>query len=288
MGLSDYGFNGINQYTYTTSEVQSLTTFDRLYIGSFTCPPKSSCNSGMTLQLNAVTNGVIENSNAGTYWTQDVAAITQNNAFCNIFGCFPTTYTIQFLDNIWNFTTSTAGMNGPITGNLLGKCSGGIGSSSGTNFYFCVGPTFTTTLPFTIVLTTIVDVNPTNGDSRVGFFYEVASPTVLSSGGYDTVDFSSNFAGSPTYSIGGTAPNGIPSDLENIIGGGAGGALVQMNTINAFMNLEFESASGLALVPHAWSAGGETGEDVSNVYVFQAFPSTGQAVSGADDFIQLW
>ncbi|MDA4112288.1 MAG: thermopsin family protease, partial [Thaumarchaeota archaeon] len=167
------------------------------------------------------------------------------------------------------------------------------------NFYYCEVDSVTAakyivkvSLPFTIKLnmTTYTASSGTyKGNSSVAFSYTISQNGVVkASWEYDIVSFNAKVASSPAFHVGGRAPNALPSDVENVFTGFAGGAEVIIAKISATMQLEYLSGASLVPVTHAYGNGGETGETVQNVHMIPASGNSATAESGTDDSVQLW
>jgi len=282
MGLADYGKNGASQYGYNTSEIVSWANFTALTIGK----ANIGVSHQMTIQQNAVAYSVRTGAHYGQYWVQDVPYITQSK----------TKYTVQMLDNIWNFSSSTASMSGSaVTGNLEGNCAQGgtVAKSGSIYFYYCVGNLVTkTSLPFEVKMTTVVGVlssGPYSGDSDVEFIIGVYhSGTLVGSQVFDEVAFHSGGASNPKLVVGGTNPFGLPNDIETVICGPGGGSSVAITAIGAKLSESYLSGASLVHVPHAYSYGYDTAETAKGVRMSSSVAGLGTAAAGTDNKIQLW
>ena len=219
-----------------------------------------------TFQLNSVlTNVTLFGNSTYTFWTQNVAFYSER------------TQTIEFLTNIWNFSSPAVA----ISSNVFHSYGGILDAPT---FYYAIGPTIHVTTPFTLNLylnSTVVD-----RDSAVFFNYSIASDNHVQSGSYDYAIFNSTYgqpanytAPAPTYLASGThvTPTGfIPFDFEIMVGGPGGGSTTSIYDVNATMNLKYQDGNRYVNVPSAYDVGSETGET-----------SEGVAVSWANDTAYL-
>ena len=280
MGIADYGVNGGSAYTYTSQAFESWANFTSLKIGK----ASSGANHQMTIQQNLV--DYVVGTHSGEYWTQDVPYITQAK----------TKYTVNLLDNIWNFSSSSAGMAGSdLTGNLLGECGsgGGVSTSKGYSWYWCEGSLqVTVKLPFEIEMVTTIGTIPSGtyaGDSDVVFSVAIYhSGTFVSSQTFDEVAFHSTAGGTASYHVGGKNPYGIYNDAETVLCGPGGGSSVPILAIGAKLSEAYYTGTQFASVPHAYSYGYDTAETVSGVLMSSSSFGVGTASLGTDNQIQLW
>ena len=280
MGVADYGKNGAGTYSYSTTEFVSWANFTSLTIGK----ASNAANHQMTVQQNLVDYGVMVGSHSGVYWTQDVPYITQSKS----------KYTISLLDNIWNFSSSTASIKAAyITGNIDGHCAvSKVGSAGGIGFYYCEGSLqVTTTLPFELNMTTVtgkLTSGTYSGDSYVEFFVKVLhGATLVASQAFDEVAFHSTVSSSPTFNVGGSNPFGTYNDAETVLCGPGGGSSVTITAITAQISESYLSGT-LRPVPHAYSDGYDTAETVKGVHMSELTTGIGKALLGTDNANQLW
>jgi hypothetical protein len=273
MGLTDYGItNTGSTYNYYAYMLESTTTFTKLLIPAI--------DSGISLQLNSVALNVLENSNYGDYWVQNVAAISQTGSV----------YTIEFLNNIWNFTG-----NNPYSPGMSGSVWGcGTVGSRGT-FYGCGGPVLTTSLPFKIVLeeTSSIGTGSQTSQPCVTFLYQLWHGTKeLGHGSYDKVCFEYSYpqvVNAPTFVVGGS--NGYTYNaLSNVITSYCCGQIGGVSSAAATMKLQYDYGFNghFSNVLHAWSEG-DTGETLSGVHMgANTINHQGIATTGTDNQVELW
>ncbi len=252
MGIGFYGTENINGilkgFNLTTPSVMAsinISKMSEFYL--LNDGPESE-----TFQLNAVLNNVtLFGKSDYSFWTQNVAFYSAR------------THQIQFLVNIWNFSSPAI----TFTANSIYYHSSGFVCAP--TFYYAIGPTINVTLPFTLKLylnSTII-----NNDSAVFFNYSIKTSSMHVSGTYDEVLFNSTIAiKRPEYLASGTqlTPTGyIPYDFEIIVGGPGGGSTTSIYNINATMNLKYLDGNVYKNVPSAYDVGSETGETSEGIAV---------------------
>ena len=277
MGIGSYGV--LNKSGSLTPYNYSTTSFE----GSVNITNASELNLGIAsptsygIQLNAVLNNVTLFGVKGyQYWTQNVVAYTGSN------------HTLTFIDNIWNFTSPNAVINGSEFYSHNGTVVPGA-------FYYTVGPTISVSFPFTLNLY----LNSTDSGNRntVFFNYSLNSGGQQMSGSYDEVQFNSTHQGTAAivkpanFEVSGNTLTGtgfIPMDAEMIIGGPGGGSSAVLQNINATMNLDYLDSSGLySPVASAYSAGSETGETSSGIS--ESYTGTTAHLTSGPTFVTpLW
>lgn len=255
MGVGSYGImnnsGNLVPYNYSTTGFEGSVTIQNaseLYLGI-------ASPTSYGIQLNAVLNNVtLFGNRAYQYWTQNVALYTGSN------------HTITFIDNIWNFTSPNAVINGSEFYSYGGNVVPGV-------FYYTIGPVVSVTFPFTLNLY----LNTTNiGNHNTVFFnYSITSGGSTTSASYDEVQFNSTSPGSKAnlqpanYEVSGNTLTGtgfIPMDAEMVIGGPGGGSTAVFQKINATMNLDFMNSGGVYTpVASAYAAGSETGETSTGI-----------------------
>ena len=209
-----------------------------------------------SIQFNAVLNNVTLYGQRGyQYWTQNVVDYSTM------------THQLTFIDNIWNFSSPTAVIQG-------NEFHSGNGTAVPGVYYYDIGPTFTVNFPFTLHLY----LNTTNigGYNTVFFNYTIINTTssgkvMRHSGSFDRVEFNSTGgnsairAGEANYAVSGTQLTGtgfIPMDAELILGGEGGGSIAEFSNINATMTMKYVplGQSSFKYIPSAYDVGSETGE----------------------------
>jgi|HubBroStandDraft_1064217.scaffolds.fasta_scaffold01929_4 hypothetical protein len=296
MGITDYGITrALGTYTESPSVVNSSYDIQTLSVGKASanvCEDSDAVRGEcFTLQQNAVTHDTYVKNSNGSYWTQDVAEIAYDKSCSS--PCTSRTYSLTWVDNIWNFSSSSgicpsdvakgAGCINPknIVGDLGGNCTASGGHPT---FYYCVGPiTYGLTPGFTVTASMDIDgAGPCKSAATktcVNFFGEIQNSVgkVLESGYFDGVSFASGShgAGKPTYYIADAyAPFGLPYDFEWVVagpGGGLANSVTVVGTMESYICKLGCPAGSQTPIKHAWSSGYDTAEAVSGVVV-QATP----------------
>ena len=257
MGIGAYGlmYNGTNYtgFNLTTSSFMgeiNMSNLQDLY--ALDDGPTS-----VTVQLNAVLDNVALFGNSSyAFWTQNVMFYSTR------------THTLEFLDNLWNFSSSSF----TLTQNSLYSYDG---IPVTPVYYYAIGPNFTVTYPFQVKM--FLNATVIDGRSTVFYNYSLTDNGSTISGSYDEIQFNSIPSGNasytapkPTYLISGNTltPDGyIPYDAEIMIGGPGGGSTANVYAINATMQLQYLNDSIYQSVPSAFDVGSETGETSQGVAV---------------------
>ncbi|PSN95391.1 hypothetical protein B9Q06_05800 [Candidatus Marsarchaeota G2 archaeon ECH_B_2] len=275
-GLASYGSKG----NLSTDAVKGSATFDSLNLGVDVIPPPYASNYTFigtgygSLQLNAV----LWVPGHGVYWTQNVIFIASNTTM---------EPQVELVNNIWNFSSPTAVLHPQyIRGN--GTVSQPVG------YYYYVDPVvYNLTFPFTVNLSMGVS-SVGAGGVRVSFGYSIASGNgSVYTGVYDSVVLFPTVSGARAYyQIGSYAPNGLPSDVEYVLGGPGGGSFAVVEGISGLISLYYHRDGLFVSVPDAYSYGSDTGETVYFVTVGRDLgdPSAPQGVLsfGNLNSYELW
>ncbi len=278
MGIGTYGFSNttgvIQRNTINTSSIAASVTMNNLS----TFYALDDGPNSVTMQLNAIMNNVTLFGNSSyTFWTQNVIFYSAR------------THTLQFLDNIWNFSSPATNM----TTNALSSYCGTIVPYT---FYYTVGPAFQVTYPFTVNV--YLNTSVVNGNDAVFFNFSLSDAQGSVSGSYDQVQFNSTY-GTPTgYSApqsnmlitsNYTTPIGLPYDAEIMIGGPGGGSTAMIYQINASMTLKYLGSNGAySNVPNAFDVGSETGETSTGVAVTWTQNAVAQLTAGPSFVYGMW
>lgn len=278
MGIADYGLRSSNgrmvAYNLSTSRIEGnlqLSGLKAFYAGT-------SSPSSVSIQLNAVLNGVtVEGNSSYDYWTQNVALYSSR------------THLLSFVDNIWNFS-------GPTIGPAAFYAHNSASPDSFPLFYYGRGPTLIVQYPFTITL--FLQSSVTGGRNALFFNYTVSDSSSTFSGCYDEVIFNSSPPGQTYHTVpeahflaSGTTrtPIGLLNDIEFIIGGPGGGSTTTMYLLNGSMSLLCSSEAGLlSTVASAYDFGSDSGETSEGVAV--AWDGSGQAklTAGPSILYGMW
>ncbi len=280
MGIGDYGlYNNsgvISTYNYTTSSYEAQINLS--YLNDFYL--LDNFPTTVTFQLNAVLNNVALFGNSSyQMWTQNVVDFSSR------------TMTLQFVDNVWNFSNP----NTYLTSNAINYSSAqaaGLGATGG-GYHYGISPVFNVSYP--LVLTLYMNTTLNNGRSTV--YYNYTLPGV-GSGTYDEVIFNSTYgvpsytAPSPHYLVSGTQLTNtgfIPFDAEVMIGGPGGGSTATIYGINGTMNLKSynNTTHSYQNARAAYDIGSETGETSVGVDVSYT-GSTAHLSAGPSLVYGLW
>lgn len=278
MGIGTYGFSNttgvIQRNTINTSSIAASVTMNNLS----TFYALDDGPNSVTMQLNAIMSNVTLFGNSSyTFWTQNVIFYSAR------------THTLQFLDNIWNFSSPATNM----TTNALSSYCGTIVPYT---YYYTVGPAFQVTYPFTVNV--YLNTSVVNGNNAVFFNFSLSDAQGSVSGSYDQVQFNSTY-GTPTgYSApqsnllitsNYTTPIGIPYDAEIMIGGPGGGSTAMIYQINASMTLKYLGSNGAySNVPNAFDVGSETGETSTGIAVTWTHNAVAQLTAGPSFVYGMW
>src|SRR5579871_3395032 len=104
MGITDYGVNPSGgSYSYLASDVESFVDIGSIGISGTVSgcgdPYATWC---MGFQSNWVDTNVMVNNHAHVYWVQNVAQVSYDKSCSS--PCVSGTYSVAWLDNIWNFS----------------------------------------------------------------------------------------------------------------------------------------------------------------------------------------
>ena len=285
MGIGDFGVRNSSgtptPYVLDSTSWEGSVTFnsaDFFYID----------NDGpdtFGVQLNTVlANVTVAQNTSGVFWIQDVMFYTPSNN------------TVQFIDNIWNFSD-------PSTNEPESTFYSYNGTPVPPAFYYAYGPTFTNVpFPFTVHLYTNSSLTntSTNTYSTVRFGYDLVNGAnaQIAHGVFDTVEFNSmETRGSPVplprFQVNGghlTPTDFLLYDSELMIGGPGGGSTTQLYAINASMQLRYwnTSAAHWSLDPTAWTSGADTGESSEGIAEYYTTAGTMQLRGGPSIVEPMW
>ena len=279
MGIGDYGVRN------TTGTPTAYTLRSTSWEGSLTLDNVNSLYldgdgpDAFGVQLNTVLSNVtVAGNSSGVFWTQNVAFYS------------PLTQTLQFLDNIWNFSD-------PTTLEPASTFYSYNGTPVEPTFYYDLGPAFTVAMPFTLDLYLNSSVTSLNGSeySTVTFGYDVVNETgsALGSGVYDTVLFNSSAATIPTpeFMVNGSSitPTGyLLYDSEIMIGGPGGGSTATIWNISGSENLRYLSGGTYHNDPAVWSSGTDTGETAQGISEYYTDDGTMELSPGPSLVLPMW
>lgn len=260
MGIADYGLGpNNNPYSYNTTSFFGKATITNLLVNG-------AYGQSLTFQLNVNLVFSLGGQNY-TYWIQDVAYLNTNS----------TNRYIQFLDNVWNFSSHSSSMhNSTISGN--GTC---YSSSSGTYYYDGAnnnlpGNNVKVKYPTTIELRVVSYLKQSNGVQfpAVAFEYNDGNGWIT----YDNAIF--HFAANPSntsFLVDGFNynPYGTFYDAELIMGGPGGGSQTVDQSSNLSLQLYYWNGNNYQMVVNAYNFGRDTAEGISNVTTTTSFAQSG-------------
>ena len=256
MGIASYGLTNssghLQAQAYSTHSFQANITINsanEIYMDG-------DAVHTFSIQFNAVLNNVTLFGQRGyQYWTQNVVDYST------------LTHQLTFLDNIWNFSSPSAVIQG-------NEFHSGNGTAVPGVYYYDIGPTLSVNFPFTLHL--YLNTTNINGYNTVFFNYTIINTTASGitgphSGSFDRVEFNSTGGNSAiktqeaNFAVSGTQLTNtgfIPMDAELIIGGAGGGSIAEFRNINATMTMKYIPIGGKKYVniPSAYDIGSETGE----------------------------
>ena len=251
-GIGDFGLRNVSgtvtPYVTQTTSLNATFSSERL-LGY---APDISGPDEYGVQLNAVLNNVTLFGQTGyQFWTQ------------NVFDYTPSNESIQFVSNIWNFSSPTA----ELTCNVFYAAGG---NNECPEFYYGISSPIPASYPYNVSLWLNSSLN--QGRDEVTFNYTVSSGLGDFAGGYDYAIFNSLAAGgdpsltpAPVFVANGfqDGPLGLPDDFELTLGGPGGGSNFDVfDAVSTYMTLTYlNSTSGeYQNVDSAYNVGGETGE----------------------------
>ncbi|MGB7124692.1 MAG: thermopsin family protease, partial [Thermoplasmata archaeon] len=284
MGIGDFGVRNTSgtaaPYVLDSTSWEGSVTFnsgDFFYIDN-------DGPSEFGVQLNTVlANVTVQGNSSGVYWTQDVM-------FYN-----PVNNSVQFLDNIWNFSD-------PSTVEPAATFYSYNGTPVSPTYYYDESQFFTVPFPFTVHLYTNSSLTNESGKtySTVRFGYDLVNGfgLTIGSGIFDTVLFNSNVAVSahpplPRFQVNGgelTPTQFLLYDSELMIGGPGGGSTTQVYALNASMQLRYLAPATLRWTndPTAWTAGTDTGETSQGISEYYTTAGTMQLRGGPSFVEPMW
>ena len=215
-------------------------------------------------QLNTVvTNVTILGNSNNSFWNQNVITYSARTNF------------LQFIDNIWNFSSPSFYMSPDVFNQTSPN-----GTLVAPAFYYAIGPLINVSMPFTVNLyinTSIVNQGGLPYDI-VWFNYTVLKSNLWVAGGtYDWAIFNSQSLANPTpvipqpeYQVNGInlSPTGyLPYDAELVLCGPGGGSTTSLWALSASMHLWFLNGTTGTYqdVPSAFAYGTDTGETIEGV-----------------------
>lgn len=244
VGIADFGVNSSVGYQYETNESLGVIELDSLSTRNATG------GSSMGFQLNV--NLAFQNDHQlYVYWVQDVVEIDTSTDLAH------------FIDNVWNFSSASAGMNGADI-----KGGGQVQLYNGTGFYYDVASEVGSNglhLPTPCTISLLVGTQLNNpGQPTVEFSYSTGSSFTT----FDTVTFAAanNVTSSPAFEVNGNFfnPHGLFYDSELVMGGPGGGSSTSDVSSDVKLALYWWNGYNFQSVLNAFNFGGDTGETIAN------------------------
>lgn len=278
MGIGTYGLAN-NSGVVTRNNISSSSFEGSVTFNNFsTFYALDDGPNSVTVQLNAILSNVTLFGQSGyTFWNQNVLFYSAR------------THSIQFLDNIWNFSSSAFYM----APNTFASADGFVVAPT---YYYAVGPAVTVTYPFTVHL--YLNSTVINGNNAVFFNYTLNEASGTHSGSFDQVQFNSTYGQPAGYSAPqanyyvtsyNLTPDGyIPYDAEIMIGGPGGGSTAMIYQINASMTLKYLNGGSYANVPNAYDVGSETGETSTGAAVTWTSNAVAHLSAGPSFVYGMW
>lgn len=258
IGVSDYGYSTtsgvISTYSYTTSGFLGSFMFegmDPFYL-------QNNDPGTVAIQLNSVLNHVTVQGNSNyVFWVQNVIVFT------------PGSHSMQFVSNIWSFSTTDMVFpnNAILSGN--GAVVPGL-------FYYYAGPVISN-LPDTFTAIVYTDSTMSGLNNALDFKYEITgteSSSTVPLTTYDTVVFNSVLPGTTTpapaanFYVNGNArtPSGYLYDSELVVTGPGGGSTSTIYAANDQLKLQHKDTTGSYVnSPAAYNFGSNTGETIQGL-----------------------
>ena len=279
MGIGDFGLKNVSgiltPYQLSTNSFEgtvSISNLTALYA-------LNEDPSNITIQLNTVLNNVTLFGNSTySFWTQNVLLYSSTH------------HTIQFEDNLWNFSSPSAFL----TSNAIYQSTGKVISYPGVHIAY--GPSFAVKTPFTVHLY----LNSTLIGNRNAVYFNYSVPQLSVHGTYDLVIFNSTYNPPTTFKtpqanflISGThvTPTGyLLYDAEIMIGGPGGGSTTTLYNINANMTLKYynSTTSGYMNIPSAYDYGTDTGETSSGESIYWNSNDVAEINTGPSILQGMW
>jgi|GEM_PF-5415355 len=256
-GLTDYGVQNssgtILAYEEEISQVAGDAVIRRISAYNGT-PVEGSSPYGAGLQLNVVLR-VNTTSGQYDYWLQNTLTLYTNNDTAN------------FVDNIWNLTSSTAQLNeSEISG------AGMVSPSDSSNFYWSETNFFRYATPETLRMVIVVSysrqgVTAAFGYRRASGGIQLSSKTTF----YDRATITEpQTIRDASIVVSGyeMTPSGNFFDAEFVFTGDTNGASTTFKSMDSTLNLAYTLANGVATGPRSlYEFGSNTAEAAYNLLV---------------------
>jgi Thermopsin/Periplasmic copper-binding protein (NosD) len=247
MGLSDLGLGATGAYAYNTSSFAATLDLSSFSAYSPGYPALAEAPDWTSIQLNTIaTNVSVPALSTGTFWVQNVVHFNGSS--------------LQFEDNIWNFSSPTA----TFPSNTLVQSTGKVFLNE---FYYAFGSKiYAVTDPFSLTLYNNLTTVKIAGIAHpvVFFNFTISDGAGSVSNSYDRVVFGGAVSSTPRFEVNGAVYNPFNSlyDAEITIGGDGGGSNANVQTVAGNLTLYFWNSTGSRYqhVRSAYDFGPDTGE----------------------------
>jgi len=274
MGLADLGIGSTGGYEYNTSAFAGtlhLTSFSAYSPGY---PSFQEAPDWVTIQLNTVgVNLTYPGETSGTFWFQNVVHLNST--------------TLEFEDNIWNFSAPTAGL---VVSPFYQHAAGGH-IEAGLFYYDYDATSYAVGYPLTITLTNQLAI--VGGRPAVFFNFSLTEPSGTHNVSYDEVIFSgpTSVSAPPQFRVDGLQydPEMSEYDAELIFGGDGGGANANIQQAAGILTLDYWNAAAerYQSVPSAYDHGVDSAETSTGISAYY-LGSTEYVGQGPSLLYGLW
>lgn len=241
-GVVDYGIGpNFTRYTLNTTQFLGIVHIDYLNASSF-------YDNSVSFQLNVVLN-YKANNHTYALWIQNVAIYSTNNE------------TVCFLDNIWNFSSTNAKVQG-----VIGQ---GVISEYGTTTYYwhpaLEAPYSPAKLPLPATFYLLVNVTTNSlGQPVIYFWFNDGYGWI----NYDTVTVTNVKNATDVYFLidgNRVTPAGYYYDAELVMGGPGLGSTAYIYNSSVYLGLKYWNGYNFQGIKNAYPVGADTAEKVNNV-----------------------
>lgn len=249
MGLADLGLGGTGAqygYEYNTSAFAGTIHLSSFAVYNPGYPALNEAPDWASIQLNTVgVNLTYPNETSATFWFQNAVHINGT--------------TLQFEDNIWNFSAPQADL--PVSPFYSHATGGSI--EAGLFYYDYDTTSYTVSYPLTITLTNQLAI--VGGRPTAFFNFSLTDPSSgTTNASYDEVMFKGPASASapPQFRVSGLQynPENSEYDAELIIGGDGGGTNANVIQAEGTMSLGRWMGGHFQSVPSAFDYGVDSGE----------------------------
>lgn len=241
-GVADYGIGpNFTRYILNTTQFLGIVHIDYLNASSF-------YDNSVSFQLNVVLSYKANNHNYAL-WIQNVAFYDTNNK------------TVCFLDNIWNFSSTNAKVQG-----VIGQ---GVISEYGTTTYYwhpaLEAPYSPAKLSLPVTFYLLVNVTTNSlGQPVIYFWFNDGYGWI----NYDTVTVTNVKNAADVYFLvdgSNITPAGYYYDAELVMGGPGLGSCAYIRNSSVYLELMYWNGHNFQEIKNAYPVGADTAEKVNNV-----------------------